>query len=534
MGSLLKQDGGGDAEDFFARATAHKLKPTIVNEASNFVVITYWWGRGNLNRNTQRPCPEDRDELLESEGIKQYLLKDLRKKKPDATVADLDPAEILAELKAVAKLYKVGWKDPIKFEAMIDSWEESCKKHKCNYLAEEYPEFAVRGGYQHAINFKPYFIDIALQACYPRGVLYIDGDMKVRLYPAVCDIKGVDYMARGWNVDPRPRPDGGICFDPYILETSGGTMFFGNTQNGRELLKAWQRATLKSPGKADDRIISMEITSKALLTQLSTIQLPIEYLWLDMDYDVLKKQYRSLTTHGSVSISHPECLTGEDRAASEGAASNRYPRSYDRYVSNLIECRKEVVYEYVHFDNKEQIGPFRPYFNWLKSKGNDVTIVPYDKMYGKHNATARKNTSMLESVELKVRESVVLVSPHDFETVSLHKVKSEQEAVVTILKYLLNGQHVVYIPTKSARSASTVLSRAVSESLDFVTRNTSKSKERAKVEYHLKLDASYPIYFGPQSKILKHLLLMSSSFSSLETIFDESYIFLTRIHCGWV
>ena len=38
------------------------MKPNIINPKSNFVVITYWWGRGNLNKNTQRPCPEDRKE----------------------------------------------------------------------------------------------------------------------------------------------------------------------------------------------------------------------------------------------------------------------------------------------------------------------------------------------------------------------------------------------------------------------------------------------------------------------------------------
>ena len=31
--------------------------PTIVNESSKFVVVTYWWGRGNFNSNTSRPCP---------------------------------------------------------------------------------------------------------------------------------------------------------------------------------------------------------------------------------------------------------------------------------------------------------------------------------------------------------------------------------------------------------------------------------------------------------------------------------------------
>ena len=39
-------------------------KPTIVNENSNFVVITYWWGRGRENRNTARPCTSFYEDYL--------------------------------------------------------------------------------------------------------------------------------------------------------------------------------------------------------------------------------------------------------------------------------------------------------------------------------------------------------------------------------------------------------------------------------------------------------------------------------------
>ena len=35
---------------------SNNKSPTIVNETSNFVVATYWWGRGNWNNNTARPC----------------------------------------------------------------------------------------------------------------------------------------------------------------------------------------------------------------------------------------------------------------------------------------------------------------------------------------------------------------------------------------------------------------------------------------------------------------------------------------------
>jgi hypothetical protein len=488
----MKRRGGSDADTFFARAKSHSLKPVIINEESNFVVITYWWGRGNLNKNTQRPCPED---LQEGQQL------------------DVPP---------------------IKFEEMIANWENACKKHKCNYLAEEYAEFAVKGGYQHAINFKPYFIDLALQACYPRGVLYIDGDMKIKLYPGVCDMKDVDYMARGWNTDPRPgdwKNHGKFCFDPYVFEMSGGTMFFGNTHHGRNLLKVWQRETLKYPGKADDRILSMAMMLQKMLISLSTLQLPIEYLWLDMDYDFHLKDGDDYQKK-YVSISHPECLTGEDRAAVEGASSNRYPRAYDRYVSDLLFCDWDEIYEFLQFEDKSQIGPFKPYINFLDDHGV-ADIIPFSKKYGSYNSVAKKNTALLDQVKLLVPDKLVVVSPHDYATVSLHKIKTEREAIVTILKYILNGHHVVYIPTTKPRTANTVISKALKEELDFIARNNSKSKARAKAEYSLDIDKDYPMYFGPNNRILKQWLVMSESFSEMEKLFNRTYIFLTRIHCGW-
>lgn len=491
--SLSKIKGGSEADSFFARAKSHELKPTIVNESSNFVVITYWWGRGNLNKNTQRPCPED-----------------------------LKPGQELDV-------------PPIKFEEMIGNWESACKKHKCNYLAEEYAEFAVKGGYQHAINFKPYFIDLALAACYPRSVLYIDGDMKILMYPGVCDMKDVDYMARGWNTDPRPgdfRTHGKFCFDPYVFEMSGGTMFFGNTYHGRALLKAWQKETLKHPGKADDRILSMAIMLQKLLVSLSTIQLPIEYLWLDMDYDYHLREGEDYKKN-KIAISHPECLTGEDRAATEGASSNRYPRAYDRYVSDLLFCDWDEIYEYLQFEDKSQVTPFKPYFDFL-NKHDAVDVFSYAKKYGPYNSVVKKNMDLLEKAKVLVHDKLVVVSPHDFNTVSLHKVSGERETIITILRYILNGQHVVYIPGTSGRTASTVISKATKEELDFVARNNSKRRDRAKSEYSLELDTGYPMYFGPNNRILKQFLLMATSFKEMDKLFNRTYIFLTRIHCGWV
>jgi len=484
--------GGSEADSFMERASGHVLKPHIVNPKSKFVVVTYWWGRGNLNKNTQRPCPEE-----------------------------LKPGQELT-------------KPPITYEKMIENWEDACKDHKCNYLAEEYPEFAVKGGYQHAINFKPHFIDLALQACYPRGVLYIDGDMKIKVYPAICDLDDIDYMARGWNTDSRPallRKKPNFCFDPYVFETSGGTMFFGNTQNGRALLKYWQNETKKYPGKADDRILSLAFSRYALLTQLTTVQLPIEYLWLDMDYDEGLKEGRDYS-RSQVSITHPECLTGEDRAAEEGAAMNRYPPRYDKYTSDYIYCEWEEIYEYIHFPSKSMIGPFRPYFDWLDSKGI-VDIYPYAKKYGSFNDVAKKNEELMKNISLPVKDQVVLVSPHKIDSTSAHHVTEARDIIPTILKYIENGQYVVYVP-HGTRSVRNVIARGIQDGLDFVAKNDNVNKVRGgKKEYTLKLDDEYPIFFGPKNETLKHLLRMSESITAMEKLFNRTYLFLTRIHIGW-
>ena len=64
--------------------------------------------------------------------------------------------------------------EPIKLEAMIDNWEEQCRKNGCNYLAIEYNEFSIdkATGYQMAINAKPKFIKKMLELCEGK-MLYI-------------------------------------------------------------------------------------------------------------------------------------------------------------------------------------------------------------------------------------------------------------------------------------------------------------------------------------------------------------------------
>ena len=163
-----------------------------------------------------------------------------------------------------------------------------------------------------------------------------------------------------------------------------------------------------------------------------------------------------------------------------------------------------------------------------------VDVVPFAKKYGKYNEVAKKNIDRMNDIDIRVREDVVLVSSHTLDSTSAHVVAEARDVIPTILKYLENGQHVVYVP-KSTRSVRPIIAKAVSEALDFVTRNKNVSKYRGgRDAYTLKLDDEYPIYFGPHSETLKHWLRMSDSVGALDTIFNHTYMFLTRIHCGWI
>ena len=374
-------------------------KPTIVNPKSNFVIVTYWWGRGNFNKNTAKPCPTEENPVVKPEDITTQ---------------------------------------PIKFEDMIENWKKACTKANCNYLAIEYPEFAVKGGYQLAINAKPLFIKRALELCDGRGVVYIDGDMVVHKYPYIFDMKDYDYMARHWNIDPRSTRHYNklACFDLTTFETSGGIMYFNNTYNANLLLDKWISYTFNKrlAGKADDRIISLIISAnKKFLFNVKMLFLPIEFLWLTDKYveylnnedytKYLKSKKVKLPVKFNIKhdiiIEHPECLTLEEIAAKQGADANRAPKLYEKLVGNKVSCSKYAGYlwEYIFFENKNQLSNFEGYLRYIKTvKVEDIyaegeededelikapyTVIKFaDKYGGKFNKIATNNNKISENIK---------------------------------------------------------------------------------------------------------------------------------------
>lgn len=559
------------AEYAQAAVDAHPLTPVIVNEASRFVVATYWWGRGRNNANTQAPCPyvfmiqirNDLEAALYEEDAKYAALIDNewqplldQVESPEGVYLNPTPeiwnAWLAVKAKRTAFLNKYFdkpetkkriaevlvpeytarppstnedpmqqgdgglSKQPMKFETMLARWEETCRAAGCNYLTVEYPEFAMPGRYQAAINAKPLFIKKAVQSCGGRGVLYIDGDMFVRKYPKIFDIQNVDFMAQGWNCDPRSnmyfKED--PCFDPYIFETSGGTMFYANTPTALKLLDVWAEESHKPEnyGKADDRILSMVFTMQNMVLPISMIQLPIEYLWLTDKYAPF--DFQGAADIGDVIIEHPECLTAEEAAADQGASNDRYPPRYQDEITRRIACDRPggIFYEYIAFPNPGTVDAFAPYLKYMRETINPKSgkpmfiVIPFAETFGSYDKVAAKNKEESKKLNAILPANGKVVLPYT-------------TTIPEILYYLVNGVNV-YVGSEPPGKPDVGIEIVATNRGKFVPTNYLAD---------LKIDVKQPIFFSSRSRTVKLLLQMCETLEDINTHLFESYIFVSRI-----
>lgn len=590
------------------------MKPVIINPESNFVVVTYWWGKGNLNRNTQKPCPEDLTLNHNPEAITEQS---------------------------------------IRYEVMINRWIDMCKSVGCNYLVEEFPEFAKPGMYQHAINAKPLFIKAALEACEKgkpytelnnptktgkykldndlveelggddqkinrkyiygsgytltldvldkgnntksRAVLYIDGDMLIKQYPALFDIENVDFMARGWNSDPRSSDNYQdleyICYDQYVFETSGGTMYFGNTKGAREILDLWHLTSSKpiNKGKADDRILSLIFNAYAMLVQYNVIQLPIEYLWLTDIYGSNKLWGHVDHNHyDHIIIEHPACLTGEERAADQGASSNRQPKFYGEMIDNQIVCNRiygkwydEVFFADLTTKNinipytTKSINlrcsasqTFAKYVQYLSNEalveeveenedGKEERVDEYfaitkDRKGEKYarDVLIKNNlsnlTNWMENVDAETSATSIA---YVYRKPITEQQQQQQPEIKEILEHLCGGKDVIYVPEPHEKDCDKTMQIMIDalmgacEGYEFVGFNIAKPKSNNMELYQPFLSRKCPLFFSHKSRVVRYLLAMCtevyySSFAtrktSLNMVFNSSHVFISRIRCKWL
>ena len=476
--------------------------------------------------------------------------------------------------------------NPIKFEEMISLWEKECSDKGCNYLSVEYPEFAQPGGYQMAINAKPLFIQKALTLCGNRSVLYIDGDMYIRKYPEIFDMTDVDFMSRGWWIDPRSsyKMEESIMYDPYTFETSGGTMFFTQSNEAKTLIRLWIEEALKpnNIGKADDRVLSLIFNAKTYLCCMKIIQLPIEYLWLSLDYDerLLEEvyDYNVPEMKQSIFIEHPECLTSEDTAAGAGASSDRTPKFYS-FLSELTPASEEL-HEYLFFPNKEMTKSFKNYFDYLKdtqykNDGNPVLInkgyifpnnpemneqpvyvIDYDDKYGNRlyfkkddldeneqnytiNEIAKINNDGANNMNIT---SLGLIDKGNnyTEIQNANNIIDDKKMIKLIIRLLNDGKNVIYNPVNKNCYDINLYNKLISNmdttyaSLDFVFVPIITSFNFSDFFKPI-ININQPILFRPTNKFLVEYLKMFLTLADMSSYVNNgSYELISRTRVGYL
>ena len=581
----------------FSKAAIDKyeIKPVIVNPASRFVVATYWWGRGRMNANMTRPCPDVHVEQIKEEifednveddaTLKAFNEKYVEMKREILAMTDAELATSAGEekkkkwivMKAKFNVYRQRMIDnekkltpeqealppgdpgrrskfdrrlvkrkaeppytgpdrnkdgtggisrpPITIDAMIERWKSSMAAANCNYIAQEYPEFTTDWPkyYQSAINAKPLFIKKALESCQGRTVLYIDGDMLIHKYPKIFDMPGVDFFAQGWVNDPRTnknfvrRP----CFDPYIFETSGGTMAYSNTATAMKLLDDWSAAahTLSNFGKAEDRVLSMIFTRQNMVMPVNVVQLPIEYLWLtdkyvnfDFNYPALDGSTKLAADIRNAIIEHPECLTAEEAAKDQGAAEDRSPVGYNKEVTDRAICTRlgGDFYECVFFSSPGMVDSMGPYLDYMKNAKNTngekmFNIIPWDETYGKYTVVASKNILAAKDVQTPLpAEDFVVLPP--------------TTSIPEIIYFLHNGKDV-HINAKVEGLGPEIQAAATNVGPRFLKRYVPE----------IKLDLAKPLFFSSKSRVVGCLLRMCKDLQGLNVLMNNSYMFVSRI-----
>lgn len=483
--------------------------------------------------------------------------------------------------------------NPITFNEMIAKWEAECTKFKCNYMAVEYPEFAMPGGYQLAINAKPLFIRKALEAVKDTGrsVLYIDGNMFIRKYPKIFDLPDVDFMARGWWIDPRSswKMEESITYDPYTFETSGGTMMFSQSVESKQLISKWIEQASKSyqVGKADDRILSLVFNTYKFLCSMKIIQLPIEYLWLSLDYDErmldLVYDYDKYKMTESIIIEHPECLTSEDTATGGGAASSRTPKFYE-YLEENIDPVSEQFHEYMMFPTKDMVDTFKSYLDYMSgvqymNDGNNILIekgfvnlsnpaeneqplyiTNYDDKFGNIKYPQDNSLTYNQVAEINIQRSsqmnvndLALVSMDNnslIEINDLTKFMKEDDPtkynhakiISLIIKLLKQGKQVIYNPKTMPGYNKTYYDLLLNNKTNnlssmefiFVPRFTTGTISSSNYFYKPLIETNQVMMFKP-SKILINFLMMFLSLDDMSTYLNNgSYEFMSRVRVGYL
>ena len=305
-------------------------------------------------------------------------------------------------------------------KGLVEKWKANCQEKGCQFFV----------GIEDGTTLPQFILSQLNGKC----LVYVDYDTVLNKYPSLFEKAGVDFMATAYNIDPRffldvpppPPPEASPevpevpeapeaapeavpevpeaapeartrknnptdpgysltaipekkvaswlppkrkrgssrptytempCFDPYVFQPTGGLYYFADTPGSRELLEAWDLSIAKNPGKDIHDVLSLVFNLFKFDLPLSYIQLPSEYLSPIENKDAI--------------IRYNDCLP----------KNTEPPDMYSELT--IVDCKENggTFYEYVYFDNAEQVKTLKDYIRYVEAN-NLYEVVPFSEKYG--------------------------------------------------------------------------------------------------------------------------------------------------------
>jgi hypothetical protein len=306
---------------------------------------------------------------------------------------------------------------------------------------------------------------------------------------------------------------------------------------------------------------------------MKIIQLPIEYLWLSLDYDdrLIDQLYDydvpKMTE--TIFIEHPECLTSEDTASGAGASNDRTPKFYN--ILEKVTPVSELMHEFIFFPTPESVNAFKDYFDYMKvasylNDGNPdliekrlinpenpleneqpIYVIDYGSQYGDKQIRGYNQSANQIATENTTRSAPANINIADYDVtmnaaLGVYEIKNVDDDNYTIIPIILNllqqGNFVLYNPTHKPgydpRYFDEITSKIdVYKHLDFVFAPEIKTFGMTSFFKPL-IKSNQPMLFGPTNNILIKFLQM---FVTLEHFSDYlnggSYEFFSRVRVGY-
>ena len=328
----------------------------MLNPDSKFVICSYYWGRGNVNKNS----------------IKKLT-----------------------------------------YDAQIDRLISDCRRLKLNYCFTEYPIFVETRQYQLAIGLKGVFIAKCIEK-FGKTIVYIDSDLQIVKYPALFDIDADcfflnwnEYQLNCYNPYQVELPGGIMAF--------GNT--FGAKALLKILNTYMLKHIHLVEDKSFSQIISRNFMNSYL--RCVWIPATYLYMYSTHQYDETKGAYTYIASlkedvkengdykEKDIVFIHEDMETAElGDVFKQRISKNRWPKSFYKQMGAKLRCEQVKFLNFTNFNmNQSQLKHFQPDFKMKEKEGviQNVLLPILPKL----------NTVISRKLQNNINDGPIIISLYD-------------------------------------------------------------------------------------------------------------------------